>query len=285
MKRLLITGSNSYIGNSLEEWMKKWRNEYEVYKLSVKDRNWKYHDFSKYDVLIHVAGIAHIKETKSNENLYYKINRDLANEVAVKAKNEGVSQFVFISTMSVYGKETGEINEISPLAPITHYGNSKLQAEKLINALRDINFKVVIIRPPMIYGKGCKGNYQKLKTISLFSPFFPYIENKRSMIYIDNLCEFIRLIIKNKEDSLYCPQNNEYIKTSEMVKKIAEVHNKSILFTKVFNPIISILKMRLGIAKKLFGDLIYSKHLSAYKENYQIINFKESIRLSEMERN
>lgn len=159
MKRILITGANSYIGTSFEKWLSQWPDKYTVDTIDMIDGKWRKESFAGYDVVFHVAGIAHIRETKKNRDLYYKVNRDLAYETAKKAKAEGVNQFIFISSMSVYGVDNGVINKNTPLNPKSNYGKSKLQAEKLIKPLCDDNFKVAILRPPMVYGKGCKGNY------------------------------------------------------------------------------------------------------------------------------
>lgn len=281
MKKILITGANSYIGTSFERWVSQYPDRYKVDTVDMKDGSWRDKDFSYYDVVFHVAGLAHVKETKKNCELYYIINRDLAYETAKKAKEEGVKQFIFLSTMSVYGMDKGIIYENTPLNPKSHYGKSKLQAEKLILQLEDDNFKIVILRPPMVYGKGCKGNYPKLSKAAQILPIFPDIENERSMLHIDNLCEFIRLMIDNEERGLFFPQNAEYVKTSEMVRLIAEVHGKKIRLTKVFNPII---KMMYGInvVNKVFGNLVYDKNISVYKENYNVNQFIDSIRKTEI---
>ena len=162
MKKILVTGTNSYIGTSLENWLMREPEEYRVDTVDMIDGSWKEKDFSSYDVVFHVAGIVHIKETSANQDLYYKVNRDLAFETARKAKGEGVGQFIFLSSMSVYRIETGVINKDTPLNPNTAYGKSKLEAEGLIKKLGDESFVITIIRPPMVYGKGCKGNYQLL---------------------------------------------------------------------------------------------------------------------------
>src|SRR5699024_4004170 len=91
----------------------------------------------------------------------------------------------FLSTMSVYGLNEGIINEHTPLKPKTHYGKSKLQAEERIKLLATDTFKVAIIRPPMIYGKGCKGNYQRLRKLALMTPVFPDIYNYLRMIIVN----------------------------------------------------------------------------------------------------
>lgn len=257
MKKILITGANSYIGTSFEKWIKQWSGDYSVDTVDMIDGTWREKSFSAYDVVFHVAGIAHIKETKENAELYYKVNRDLVYEVAKKAKAEGVKQFIFLSSMSVYGMETGIISKDTVPMPKSNYGKSKLQAEELIASLQDDDFNIAVLRPPMIYGKGCKGNYVRLEKFALKSPIFPKIENKRSMIYIDNLCEFVKQIIDDESKGLFLPQNDEYVCTSDMVREIAEANGKKIYMTKLFNPVLMILKIR--TVNKVFGDLVYEK--------------------------
>jgi nucleoside-diphosphate-sugar epimerase len=281
MKRILITGANSYIGTSLKNWLAKEPDKYKVNTVDMKDDSWKDKDFSEFDVVFHVAGIAHIKETKENKPLYYKVNRDLAYETAKKAKLEGVKQFIFLSSMSVYGIEEGVIDENTPLEPNTHYGKSKFQAEELINSLMSDSFNVAILRPPMVYGKKCKGNYPRLARLAVLTPIFPKIDNKRSMIYIDNLSEFVRLLIDDCNSGLFFPQNSDYVCTSEMVKLISEVHGKKIYMTKLFNPLLRLMKY--SIINKVFGDLVYEKRLSQYKEDYCSYDFESTIRKAEIQ--
>lgn len=282
MKRILITGVNSYVGNSLAKWLGKNPHEYLIDMISLKDDNWREKNFFVYDVIVHVAGIAHQKETKENAHLYYEVNRDLAYEVAKKAKAESVGQLIFLSSMSVYGLDSGVIDENTPLNPKSNYGKSKLEAEEMINTLVDNRFRVAIVRPPMIYGKGCKGNYTRLAKLALKTPVFPDIENKRSMIFIDNLSAFLRCVIDNCSRGLLYPQNSEYVKTSIMVELIANTHGRKIWVTKLFNPLLNILKNR-GTVKKVFGNLVYEKSLSE-NNNFQcitLIGLEESIRLTE----
>ena len=279
MKKILITGANSYIGTSLEKWLERYPDKYSVDTVNMRDDTWKNRDFSKYDVMFHVAGIAHVKEIRENSDLYYNVNRDLTFETAQKAKAESVKQFIFLSSMSVYGIENGVIDESTTLNPNSNYGKSKLQAEELIETLKEATFNIAVVRPPMIYGKGCKGNYPRLAKLALKVPFFPDIKNKRSMIYIDNLCEFVRLLIDDCSSGLFFPQNEEYVCTSEMVKMIAEVHGKKIWMTKLFNPLLSLLKI--STINKVFGDLVNEKRMSEYKDSYYIYDFKTSISLTE----
>ena len=279
MKRVLITGKNSYIGTSLENWLMREPDKYKVDTVDMKDRSWKEKDFSSYDVVFHVAGIAHIKETSDNQNLYYKVNRDLAYETAQKAKQDGVEQFIFLSSMSVYGIEQGVIDKNTPLTPNSAYGKSKIEAEKLINKLQDDSFTVATLRPPMVYGKGCRGNYPRLVGLALKTPIFPKVDNKRSMIYIDNLSEFVKQLIDNGSGGLFFPQNADYVNTSEMVRIIAEVHGKRVVMTKLFNPLLRLLNV--STVNKVFGDLVYDMSMSNYVSDYRVCGFRESVKKTE----
>ncbi|WP_346937784.1 NAD-dependent epimerase/dehydratase family protein [uncultured Clostridium sp.] len=279
MKKILITGANSYIGTSFEKWLKQCPKDYTVDTMDMIEGTWKEKDFSEFDVVFHVAGIAHIKETKENAELYYKVNRDLVYEVAKKAKDEEVKHFIFLSSMSVYGMETGVISKDTIPTPRSNYGKSKLQAEELISPLQDSTFNIAVLRPPMIYGEGCKGNYVRLEKFALKSPIFPDIKNKRSMIEINNLCEFVKSLIDEGSRGLFLPQNEEYVCTSDMVKNIADIHGKKIYMTKLFNPLLRILKV--STVNKVFGDLVYGKEMSEYKEDYNVMDLKRSITLTE----
>lgn len=288
MKKILITGKNSYIGNSFGEWVADKPNEYQVEKISVRDESWKSVDFSAYDTVLHLAGIAHVSRDPKMENLYYKVNRDLTIDVAKQAKAQGVKQFVFMSSIIVYGDSTTDkqvIDRSTIPKPSNFYGNSKLQAEEGIEKLQSTDFHIVVIRPPMIYGRGSKGNYPKLAKAARRLPIFPDINNQRSMLHIDNLCEFIRLMINNNETGLFFPQNQEYVKTSEMVKLIAELHNNNIRLTKVFNPVLNRISKRLWIFNKVFGNFVYEKSISEYRENYRIRDLSTSIEVTELEKN
>jgi len=229
-----------------------------------------------------VAGIAHISSNPKMEDLYYSVNRDLTIETAKKAKLNGVKQFIFMSSIIVYGdsspfncKRVIDMNTIPK--PSNFYGKSKLQAEEYLLSLMDDYFKVVIVRSPMIYGRGSKGNYSKLSKLARIMPVFPYIQNERSMLYIDNLCELIRLVIDNEDKGIFYPQNEEYVCTSELVKLISEVHGKKIILTKLFNPILITIGKYFNAVNKVFGNLVYEKSMSNYKKNYRVVSLRESI--------
>ena len=275
MKKILITGKNSYIGTSLENWLMREPDKYKVDTIDMKDGSWKEKDFSQYDVVFHVAGIAHIRETSDNQDLYYKVNRDLTYETAQKAKGDGVEQFIFLSSMSVYGIENGIIDKNTLLKTNSAYGKSKIEAEELVNKLEDDSFTVATLRPPMVYGKGCRGNYPRLAGLALKTPIFPKVDNKRSMIYIDNLSEFVKQLIDNRSGGIFFPQNAEYVNTSEMVSLIAEAHGKKVVMTKLFNSLLRLLNV--STVNKVFGDLVYDMSMSEYERDYRVCGFRETI--------
>lgn len=280
-KNILITGANSYIGDNVREYLLE-ENHYlnhDYYSVDVKDTmGWDPvpEDFKDIDVVFNVAGIAHRKETDENRHLYYEVNRDLVVKIAKAAKEAGVKQFILLSSMSVYGKSTGYITKNSTPEPVTAYGMSKLEADEELSQLSDDSFKIAYLRPPMVYGYGCKGNYQLLRKFALKSPVFPDYKNQRSMIYIGNLCEFVKRVIDREEEGLFFPQNAEYVNTSELVKLVATDNGKNILEVKLFNPALKIGTLSINLIKKVFGDLTYQKVDTVSK-----FDFKESVKLTE----
>ena len=293
MKKVLITGANSYIGTSFENWIQKNAPDISVDTMDMIGEAWKNADFSGYDAVFHVAGIAHAdvgKVSDEQKALYYKVNAGLTEECAKKAKAEGVKQFVFMSSIIVYGESAGigkerVITKDTPLTPANFYGDSKVKAEEAISPLSDKTFKVVILRPPMIYGKGSKGNYPLLSKMARKLPFFPNVKNQRSMLYIGNLCKFIACVIEREENGIFYPQNKEYVNTGEMVKYIAGVRGKKIHLTGFFNPALKLMgkiggKLG-GLVNKAFGNMVYEKSMSEYDFEYQIYDLEKSIYLTE----
>ncbi len=286
MRRILITGKDSYIGTSFERYIRQnFSEDYTVDTVDMIDGSWREKDFSEYDVVFHVAGIAHSDNGKisaEKEKIYYSINTDLAVETAKKAKDSGVKQFIFMSSAIVYGESApiGKnkiITKETPVNPANCYADSKVKAENGLKDLESSSYKVVILRPPMIYGKGSKGNYPLLSKIANKLPFFPYVKNCRSMLYIENLCEFVRLMIKNQENGIFWPQNEEYSNTSEMVFAIAKANGKKLLLIKGFSWVLKLLSHVTGLVNKAFGNLAYDSQLSQYKEKYTVVNLGESI--------
>lgn len=291
MKKILITGDHSYIGTSFARYIKeKYPKDYVVDTIDMHHGNWRKESFSGYDSVFHVAGIAHSdsgKISKEKEKLYYAVNTKLAIETAKKAKADGVNQFIFMSSIIVYGDSAPigrkkVITPNTPVSPANCYGDSKVQAEKGLKRLENDEFKVVIIRSPMIYGKGSKGNYPLLSKLAQKLPIFPYVDNQRSMLYIGNLCEFVRLMIQNEEQGIFWPQNREYSNTSKLVNMIAESHGKKLILIRGFEWGLKILGKIMPLINKAFGNLSYEQKMGKYKDEYRIYNLKNSIELTEL---
>ncbi|MCR5573161.1 MAG: NAD-dependent epimerase/dehydratase family protein [Candidatus Saccharibacteria bacterium] len=285
MKRILITGKDSYVGTSVKKYLEQRPKKYKVDELDVKGDEWEKYDFSKYNVVFHVAGIAHVDVKKADEEtkkLYYKVNCDLAEEVAKVAKKAGVKQFIFMSSAIVYG-DSAPIGKKKVItidtepAPANFYGDSKLQAEIKLNKLVNKSFIVSLVRPPMIYGEGRKGNYPTLRKLALRLPVFPKVKNERSMIYIDNFTAFIKEIIDNDRSGILMPSNPDAISTSEIVKTIAEANNKKIAIVPGFTWALKLLSHLTPFVNKAFGSMSYKIR----KGDYQKYTTLESIRKME----
>lgn len=283
MKKILIIGQNSYLGKSFANHLKNHDLPYEVSAISAKSGEWENFDFSGYDSVVMFSGIAHRKEKKGDEQLYFCTNADLAEKLCKRAKaSGGVKQFVYLSSMSVYGISTGIITKNTPEKPATLYGKSKLSGEKLIFAMQSDDFAVCAVRAPMVYGANCTGNYKRLSALTKKLPFVPDFENKRSMIYVENLCEHLRILCENRFGGVFCPQNSEYVGTTALMSEIAKCSGKNIVKTKLFNPLIKLFVRVVPTVNKMFGSLMYEKSMSQIEGcDYNIVGFEQSIALSE----
>lgn len=285
MKKILITGANSYIGTSFEAYVSQWPDQFHVETVDMVDRSWREKSFAGYDCVFHVAGIAHSdvgRLSDAQREQYYLINTDLAVATAAKAKADGVRQFIFMSSAIVYGDSAGlgkskHILRDTPVAPANCYGDSKLQAERGILPMQDENFKVVVLRPPMVYGPGSKGNYPSLAKLARSLPAFPKVDNRRSMLYVKNLMEFSRLMVVNEEQGIFWPQNREYVNTTQMARMIARAHGKNLLTVPGTAWALKLLSHATGLVDKAFGSLTYDMSLSEYREDYRVTDFETSI--------
>lgn len=282
MKRVLITGAGSYIGTKVQHWLEQSPDMFEVEAIDTIDNHWKQADFSKYDVVYNVAGIAHVKAAKGEGPLYYAINKDMVIEIAKAAKAAGVKQFIHMSSMIVYKEvktlEGKQIHKDTKPAPNGFYGDSKLQGELGIQALADDSFKVCIMRPPMIYGPGCRGNFPRLVWLATKTPIFPAWHNKRSMLYIDNLCEFVKQLIINEVDGVVYPQNAEYADTVEIIRYYAKANGKKVWITKLFNPLIWLFGDHVRALGKMFSNSTYDMEMSKYPFEYHVVSLKDSFK-------
>lgn len=302
MKKVLITGANSYIGTSFEKYVAEhYNSELSVTTLDMIDGSWREHPFTMdgtkeghpFDIVFHVAGLAHAdigKVDDATKAKYYTVNTDLAIETCRKAKTDGVKQFVFMSSAIIYGDsapygKSKMITKDTKPHPVNFYGDSKWKADKGVRKEANQNFIVTVLRPPMIYGKGSKGNYPTLAEMAKKMPIFPDCDNMRSMLYIENLCEFLCQVMMRNAGGVFWPQNSEYSSTSTMVKYIAKVWNHKILISKAFNWAVTIASHMpgkiSGLTNKAFGNMTYDYDLSSYDFKYQIYDLTQSIKRTE----
>lgn len=283
MKRILIIGKASYIGESLKMWLDQYPEKYKVDIVNPKNQEWKKADFSQYETVVNLAGIAHIKKiTDGMRNLFYSVNRDLSIEIATWAKEHGVKHFIVFSSMNVYGDYCDRISNRNAEAPTSFYGDSKYQGDLGIRRLEDAHFLVAYMRPPFVYGRNCTGNYNSISRIAKKVPIFPTYKNMKSMIYIDNLCEFVRLVIDEAIGGILTPQNKELVSTADLVRMIAKVNNHRIWFTSLFNWAIKPACKFTKSFRRAFSDDCYDPELSVYFDNkYCIVSFENSIRVTE----
>jgi len=248
--KILITGKSGYIATSFAAYTK-----HEAHQISVRGTAWRDISFAGYDAVLHTAGLVHVRETKENRYDYFAINRDLAFDVAKKAKAEGLKQFVFLSSISVYGLQRGHITADTPTVPTSNYGRSKLAAEALLTGLADDSFRVAVLRPPMVCGPGCPGNYAKLCKLVKTVPYFPDYKNARSLVSIETLCGQLESIVSVKESGLFFPCDPISISTAQMAVDIAKSQGKTLRLTRIFNLPISLMMPYVSVLSKLFGSL------------------------------
>ena len=298
MKKILITGANSYIGNSLKQYFAAYQTEHKenrwrLESISLRGDAWEQVSFAGYDTVLHMAGIAHAdigKVSEEGRDMYYRVNRDLAVRAAKKAQREGVKQFVYMSSVIIYGDSAPvgrqkHITADTEPAPANFYGDSKYQAEKELQKLRTPQFQVAVVRAPMIYGKGSKGNFPMLLRLAGKVPVFPSVQNQRSMLYVENLGEFIRLLAEAGIGGVFYPQNAEYVSTAEMVRLIGEALGRRVRLCGLLNPAVKLAAKVPGkiggMAGKAFGSLTIDRELSCREiTGYQIYSLEESIRRS-----
>nr|WP_320059171.1 NAD-dependent epimerase/dehydratase family protein [uncultured Bacteroides sp.] len=280
--KVLITGAGSYVGESVKAYILKTSTDFEIDAVDTFEYNWKKADLPKYDVVYHVAGIAHVNADPKMEPLYYKVNRDLTIEVAKAAKEAGVKQFIFMSSMIVFHESQSLTKEvITPETkpnPNGFYGDSKLQAENGLHELECPTFKVCILRPPMIYGPNSKGNFPRLAKLGVNTPIFPAYHNQRSMLYIDNLAEFVKQAIKRELSGTFYPQNKELSDTVEIIRFFAKAGGHKIGIWSVLNPFVTLGSKFLQPLNKVFASYYYDPQMSKMDFEYQVVGFEESLK-------
>ena len=283
MKKIIITGAGSYVGESVRRYILSTSTDFQIDAVDTMNDAWKQADFTLYDVVYHVAGIAHVNAAPKMEALYYKVNRDLTIEVAKHAKAAGVKQFIFMSSQIVFHESQSLKTEVLTAQtkenPNGFYGDSKLQAELGIKPLEDENFKVCILRPCMIYGPNAKGNFPRLAKLACKTPVFPCWHNKRSMLYIDNLAEFVKQAVLRGLTGTFYPQNRELADTVEIIRFFAKAAGHKVWITRLLNPFVWLGSFVLQPLNKMFATYYYDPEMSKMDFDYQLVSFEESLKL------
>lgn len=282
MKKVLITGKGSYVGEHVKEWLLKTPDLFDVDTVDTMNDKWLEADFSKYDTVYHVAGIAEVNGNKDMKDLYYAVNRDLTIRIAKHAKENGVRHFIFMSSMIVYKESQSLKDEVitkdTKPDPNGFYGDSKYMAEQGLHALTDESFKVCILRPPMIYGPNSKSNLLRLADLGSKVPLFPKWHNQRSILYIENLAEFVKHAILNELSGLHFPQDSKYLDTVELIRFVSKEKRHKIIISRLLNPFVWVGSFVLQPVNKIFATYKYSPEMSKETFHYQIVAQKDAFK-------
>lgn len=269
MTKILITGTNSFIGTNF----RRFSRYNDIEEVSLLDNKPEELELSKFDVILHLAAIVH-QSKKILVSKYFFVNRDLSIRTAIQAKKDGVKQFIFLSTLKVYGENktiSGLRNENSKCFPDDSYGRSKYEAEAGLCKLNDDKFAVSIIRPSLVYGHGVKANMQSIVNLVRFCPLLPFgnTKNKRDFVYIENLVSLIDRIIEENIPGVFIAKDAKAISTTELVQLLSNaLHKKVILFNlpKIVIRIGSFLMP--GVFDRLYGSFEFDNTETKKKLNF-----------------
>jgi len=270
MHKILITGANSFVGRS---YLKSSDNKY-VDEISLIENKPEEIDFSSYDTIIHLAAIVH-QSRKIPDSEYYRVNRDIAIDVAKRAKESGVKQFIFLSTVKVYGDfnaESGPWTETSECHPEDPYGKSKYEAEIELRKLEDENFTVSIIRTPLVYGKDVRANMLSIMKLVDKLPILPFgkVQNKRSFTYVKNLVGFIDRIIEKRASGVFLAMDSEPLSTTDLVKLIAKYLDKKRILIRIPKFLTGMSKNFIpNIFERLYGSFEMENNITLNKLDFQ----------------
>ena len=254
--QIIITGSSGFIGTNFI----KDNSDFDIIEIDLLTQNVEDINFTGVDSVLHLAALVHQMQG-ALEELYFKINRDLAYEVAKRAKEQGVKHFVLMSTAKVFGESTTgkpAWDENSECKPLDAYGKSKFEAEQLIRSLENENFKVAVVRSPLVYGVGVKANmYNLVKLVDRFLVLpLGGINNRRSIVYVGNLVALLQHIIKIQASGIFIAGDRVPLSTTELTGLIAKSLNKRIRLFKVPGFLIRIIDaLKPAIIDRLFGSL------------------------------
>lgn len=250
--KLLLTGSSGFIGSYFQS---NYGDKCDIETFSFLKDDFDSLDLTQVDTVIHLSALVHQMGGAAKEK-YTKVNVDNTLALAQKAKQSGVKQFVFISSVKVYGEETDTpYTEVTKCEPQDDYGKSKLAAENLLMEMEDNNFIVSILRTPIVYGKGVKANILNLVKLVDKVPILPFgsISNRRSMVYIGNLCDMIERLYECKISGTFLAGDDQPVSTTGLIEIIAKVRNRQVVLLNI----------------PLFPQLLKTVKPSFYKRLYE----------------
>jgi len=259
MTKILLTGANGFVGSYFKS---KYVDKYNIETFSFMQDEFNDLDLNGVNTIIHLSALVHQMGGAAKEE-YEKVNVTQTLDLAKKAKASGVKHFIFMSTVKVYGEETNvAYSETTPCKPEDEYGKSKLKAENELGKLENDVFRVSIIRTPIVYGYGVKANIKNLMTLVQKVPVLPFgnIQNKRSMVYVGNLCFFIDAIIEKRMSGVFLVADEQAVSTTELIELIAQALGKKVYLIQVpfFESFLKLVKS--SFHKRLFESLEVDNH-------------------------
>lgn len=257
---ILLTGASGFIGSHFAQSA----ISYKIIPFSFHNDNINTLDLSSCDAVVHLAALVH-QMNGADSKEYERINVIQTLELAQKAKRDGIKQFIFMSTVKVYGEERDTAyTEATPCHPQDDYGKSKLRAEQELQKLSDRHFKVSIIRTPIVYGAGVKGNIKNLINLIQKMPILPFgnTRNQRSMVYVGNLCALIVSVLEQRASGIFLACDDTSLSTSEFIHKIAVSLGKKLYLIQIplFETAFQYLKP--SFQQRFFGNLIVDNTLT-----------------------
>lgn len=283
-QHIVITGATGFVGKAV---LTHLSNDYQITTVNLRAVSPKELDLSGVTTIIHCAALVHQMQGAPREE-YFRINTQLTMELAETAKRQHVEQFIFLSTSHVYGEYGDCFNrnklftESDTCRPIDPYGESKFAAENAILSLAASDFVVSVVRAPMVYGEGAKGNLNTLRKLVKSVPVLPFAEdrNRRSLIYVGNLAHFIKRTLETRAGGLLLAQDEAPLSIQQIVLLLGEsLGVRPLLFRLpnfVFNFFYWIMP---DVMKRLFGSLALDSTHSNLKIDYKAqVSTKEGFR-------
>lgn len=280
---VLITGSTGFIGSYF---INQYSSQFVVNTFSFLRDNFDTLKLDGIDCVVHCGALVHQMKREPSYEEFFDSNVNHTLQMAIKAKANNVKQFIFISTIKVFGEESKKIfDENSPTSPKDDYGLTKKIAEEKLFELEDKNFKVAILRLPLVFGPGVKANFRSLINIVNQFKILPLgsINNKRSIVFVGNVCHYIFQIIKLRERGIFIANEDESFSTSELINQISKALGKNIILFSIplFNQILKIVKPKYyqRLFENLEVDNSLTKKILKIKKNKYSCNqsFKETI--------